>query len=68
MVKETVEYLKTFEGNIALCSIVGKYRTGKSFLLNRIMELNGLKGFRVSSSTNACTKGIWIWTKPIFND
>ena len=55
-------------GNVAFVSIVGKYRTGKSFLQNRIMGLNGGKGFKVSSSTNACTKGLWVWTKPIFNE
>lgn len=32
------------------------------------MGLSGDKGFKVSSSTNACTKGLWIWTKPVYND
>lgn len=32
------------------------------------MGLFGDKGFKVSSSTNACTKGLWIWTKPIYNE
>lgn len=63
-----MQKLQQNNGNIAICSIVGKYRTGKSFLLNWILELKKEKGFKVSSSTNACTKGLWIWSKQIFND
>ena len=44
-------------------SIAGPYRTGKSFLANRI--LNQSKGFEIGSTTQACTKGIWIWNKPV---
>lgn len=68
MVPETVEYLKQIDGGVAICSIVGKYRSGKSFLMNKILELNGKTGFEVSSSVNACTKGLWIWSKQIYND
>jgi len=41
------------------------YRTGKSYLLNRML-LNRQSGFQVGASVNACTKGIWIWSKPIY--
>jgi len=40
--------------------VVGKYRTGKSFLLNRIL-LQEKEGFGVGSSINPCTKGLWIY-------
>jgi len=40
------------------------YRTGKSYLLNR-MILNRQNGFSVGPTVNACTKGIWIWNTPI---
>lgn len=67
IVPETADYLsKEIEGGVAVCSIVGKYRTGKSFLLNRLLNLSENNGFNVSSSMNACTKGLWIWSKPIF--
>ena len=67
IVPETLEYLtKEIEGGVAICSIVGKYRTGKSFLLNRLLDLNENNGFNVSASINACTKGLWLWSKPIF--
>lgn len=50
------------EGPIAVISIAGVYRTGKSFLLNRVI-LKQKFGFDVDSTVNACTKGIWIWDK-----
>jgi hypothetical protein len=34
------------------------YRTGKSFLLNRIL-LDNPQAFPVGSTVNACTKGLW---------
>lgn len=46
--------------------VVGRSRTGKSFMLNRIlMGLQGARGFKVSPSTRACTKGLWIPGAPI---
>ena len=40
------------------------YRTGKSYLINRML-LNKQKGFNVGPTVNPCTKGLWIWSKPI---
>jgi Guanylate-binding protein, N-terminal domain len=40
------------------------YRTGKSYLLNRVI-LDKDTGFGVAPTVNACTKGIWIWSKPL---
>ena len=40
------------------------YRTGKSYLLNQML-LNRSKGFSVGPTVNPCTKGLWIWGKPI---
>ena len=48
---------------IAVLSVVGPYRTGKSYLLNRFAGVQ--KGFSLGSSTNPCTKGMWLWGKPI---
>jgi tRNA U34 5-carboxymethylaminomethyl modifying GTPase MnmE/TrmE len=56
IVEETVEYLKQFEGGVAVCSIVGRYRTGKSFLMNKLLDLDNEKGFQVSPNVDACTK------------
>ena len=52
--------------NIGIISLVGKYRTGKSFLLNRVILNRNLKsGFGVGPTFKPCTKGIWIWSEPI---
>ncbi len=40
------------------------YRTGKSYLLNRML-LNRQKGFGVGPTVNPCTKGLWIWGTPV---
>jgi len=48
----------------AVLSVGGVYRTGKSFLINR-MFLNQKNGFAVGPSVNPCTKGLWLWSKPI---
>jgi hypothetical protein len=40
------------------------YRTGKSYLMNRVI-LNRSSGFGVAPTINACTKGIWMWGKPM---
>lgn len=51
---------------IAVLSIVGNYRTGKSFFINRVLlnKTNG-KGFTVGPSINPCTKGLWLWNEPL---
>ena len=39
--------------------MVGKYRIGKSFLLNKMIGRPSI--FGVGHTTNACTQGIWIY-------
>ena len=52
--------------NIGIISLVGKYRTGKSFLLNRVLlNKQENRGFGVGPTFRPCTKGIWIWSEPI---
>ena len=51
---------------IGILSLVGKYRTGKSFLLNRVLiDKKSLKGFDVGPTIKPCTKGIWLWSTPL---
>lgn len=61
LVKSTVDKILEYDGNIGIVSVLGKYRTGKSFLINSILGIKG-KGFQISPSVQACTKGIWIWS------
>lgn len=44
--------------------MAGLYRTGKSYLLNRIL-LNRNNGFGVGPTINPCTKGLWCWGTPL---
>lgn len=46
-------------------SIVGKYRTGKSFFVNRVLLNQKKGGFQVGPTINPCTKGLWLWKKTI---
>lgn len=43
------------------------YRTGKSYLINKVILSNNstTDGFNVGNTVNPCTKGLWIWSKPI---
>jgi hypothetical protein len=61
---EAKEVLSAIDGPLSIIAVVGQYRTGKSFLLNRIL-LGRNDGFAVGSTVNACTKGLWIWSEPL---
>lgn len=58
--EEAVEFVNKIAGPIGVCSVAGMYRTGKSYLLNRML-LDRSNGFGVGPTINACTKGLWIW-------
>ena len=68
--KEAKKILSNPEQNkkIGIISLVGKYRTGKSFLLNRVIINNNANkngGFEVGPTIKPCTKGIWLWSNPL---
>ncbi len=48
-----------------MIAVAGKYRTGKSYLLNRIILEQTKAGFGVGPTINPCTKGLQIWSQPI---
>ena len=53
---EAVEFLSSIREKVGVIGVAGKYRTGKSFLLNRVI-LNRLhSGFGVGPTINPCTK------------
>uniref|UniRef100_K3W833 GB1/RHD3-type G domain-containing protein n=1 Tax=Globisporangium ultimum (strain ATCC 200006 / CBS 805.95 / DAOM BR144) TaxID=431595 RepID=K3W833_GLOUD len=63
---EAVAYLKQIKGTVAVVSIAGLYRTGKSYLLNLLLGRDRAEAmFNVGATVNACTKGIWIWGQPV---
>ena len=53
--EEAREFLKKLSGPIGVLSVAGMYRSGKSYLLNRVL-LNQSRGFDVGHTINACTK------------
>lgn len=59
--KEAKLYLAELDSPLAVISIAGLYRTGKSYLLNLLLGDNESSAFHVGGTINACTKGIWIY-------
>lgn len=53
--EDGLRFLETLPA-CAVLVLAGRYRTGKSFLLNRLV---GAKVFATGSTVKACTKGIW---------
>ena len=52
---EAVDFLKKLGSPLGVISVAGMYRTGKSYLLNRML-LNRAGGFGVGPTINPCTK------------
>eukprot|EP01069_Polyplicarium_translucidae_P001958 Polyplicarium_translucidae@DN1870_c0_g1_i2.p1 len=49
---------------VVVSAMTGPYRTGKSHLLNLIVDAGrqiGTSRFEVGSSIRACTEGVWMW-------
>ena len=65
--KEGTEFLLSIKEKVGVIAIAGRYRTGKSFLVNRI--ISDAKGkstsFSVGPTINPCTKGLWVWNQTI---
>jgi hypothetical protein len=64
MTNEAIKFLRAIPGPIGVVSVAGLYRTGKSYLLNRML-LNKSNGFGVGPTVNPCTKGLWCWGTPL---
>jgi hypothetical protein len=60
---EGLEVLRKIDSQICVTSVAGMYRTGKSYLLNRLMGRQ--HGFDIGPTVNPCTKGIWLWGLPL---
>ncbi|MGB1598928.1 MAG: hypothetical protein ACPIOQ_39625, partial [Promethearchaeia archaeon] len=59
---EAAEFLQSIDYPVSVIAVVGLYRTGKSFLMNRIL-LEQSDGFTVGPTVNPCTKGLWLWSQ-----
>lgn len=52
---------------VGVVCVVGKYRTGKSYFVNKVLleRNNEDQGFQVGPTVNPCTKGLWVWSETI---
>lgn len=66
--EKALNILRTIKEDLIIVSIVGKARTGKSYLMNLLLNNSSSKypgnGFEISSKLNSCTRGIWLWDTP----
>ncbi|XP_033014655.1 guanylate-binding protein 1-like [Lacerta agilis] len=60
--REAAELLAGICQPVVVVAIVGLYRTGKSYLMNRLAGKR--KGFCLGTTVQALTKGIWMWCLP----
>ncbi|XP_064190819.1 guanylate-binding protein 1-like isoform X2 [Anguilla rostrata] len=60
--QESLDILRSIRQPVVVVSIVGLYRTGKSYLMNRLAGKQ--TGFSLGSTVQSETKGIWMWCVP----
>ncbi|XP_063791218.1 guanylate-binding protein 1-like [Pseudophryne corroboree] len=59
---EAIDVLSQISQPVVVVAIVGLYRTGKSYLMNKLAGAR--RGFDLGSNVQAKTKGIWMWCLP----
>ncbi|XP_028369902.1 guanylate-binding protein 1-like [Phyllostomus discolor] len=59
---EALKILSAITQPLVVVAIVGLYRTGKSYLMNKLAGKK--KGFSLGSTVQSHTKGIWMWCVP----
>ncbi len=65
--KPGMALLKSLPPPVSVVSVVGAYRTGKSWLLNELMGISCQEGFMVGHQRSTQTKGVWILARPVVN-
>lgn len=61
---ETLSELSKIEKTLNIVSVVGTFRSGKSFLLNKLSLIDTGEGFKTGHTTRRVTKGIWVLCRP----
>lgn len=59
--EDAIKQLEQIEKPVAVLTICGPYRTGKSYYVSRF--LGDDKTFKTSNESDACTFGIWMATR-----
>ncbi|XP_021435154.2 guanylate-binding protein 1 [Oncorhynchus mykiss] len=62
VVRSALEILDQIDQHVVVVSVVGLYRTGKSYLMNKLAGER--KGFALGATIQSKTKGIWMWCVP----
>ncbi|GAB6024572.1 hypothetical protein CHUAL_009723 [Chamberlinius hualienensis] len=65
VVEENIQLLHEIRGPVATVAVVGKFHSGKSFLLNQLMRKSSGFGFQIGPTVKPQTMGIWMWGKPL---
>ncbi|XP_036613719.1 guanylate-binding protein 1-like [Trichosurus vulpecula] len=60
--QKSLEILSSITKPVVVVAIVGLYRTGKSYLMNKLAGKKS--GFSLGSTVQSHTKGIWMWCVP----
>lgn len=60
--EESKTFLRTLKGPLGVIAVAGKYRTGKSYLMNQLVKWTG---FGVGHTVQACTTGLMISPKTL---
>lgn len=63
--EEGMRFLESIKGPVAPVVVIGPYRSGKSFLLNQLMNVSCDDGFGVGHTRSTETKGIWVFPRPL---
>ncbi|XP_061452504.1 guanylate-binding protein 1-like [Rhineura floridana] len=61
--KRALRILQSIQQPVVVVAIVGLYRTGKSYLMNKLAGKDK-GGFSLGATVQATTKGIWMWCRP----
>ncbi|XP_073693973.1 guanylate-binding protein 4-like [Garra rufa] len=60
--QSALQILEQIQQPVVVVAVVGLYRTGKSYLMNRLAGKQ--TGFALGSTVESKTKGIWMWCVP----
>ena len=66
--KPAIEILRKISGPVSVVSIVGPCRTGKSYILSRLLgtraDITRRTRFHLGHEMDPKTMGIWMWSRP----
>lgn len=63
LVESNLNLLRKLRDPVAMVAVVGKFHSGKSFLMNQLMGKSA--GFGIGPSVQPKTMGIWMWGLPL---